>query len=88
MIFEASPTEFYLVGNFHLKLVYKSSPARNVYTKQFPITDFESVHEGYFDDNGEFIVVNERNGDEVMFGDFWAAPHSRVTRVKLVDTGV
>ena len=88
LIFEVSPTEFYLVGNFHLKLMYKSSPARNMSTQLYPMIAFESVQEGYFDEDGTFIVTGERNGDEVMFGDYWAAPHSGVTRVRLIDTGV
>ena len=88
LIFEVSPTEFYLVGNFHLKLAYKSSPARNISTQVYPLVDYASVQEGYFDDDGEFVVVDERNGDEVMFGDFWATPQSGITRVRLNDTGV
>jgi hypothetical protein len=50
-----------------------------------PVVDFASVEEGYFNAEGKFTVTGERNGDEVMFGDFWAAPHSGVTRVKLID---
>ena len=85
LIFEVSATEFYLVGNFHLKLMYKSSPARNLSSQISPVIDFASVEEGYFDGGGKFVVTGERNGDEVMFGDFWTAPHSGVTRVRMID---
>jgi len=84
LIFETGPAEFYLSGNFHLKLAPKSSPARCSSATAYPAVDFASVEEGYFDINGEFVVTNERNGDEVMFGDFWAAPHSGVTRVRMI----
>jgi hypothetical protein len=84
LIFEAGPDEFYLTGNFHLKLAPKVSPDRCSSAAASPAVDFASVEEGYFDDNGEFVATDERNGDEVMFGDFWAAPHSGVTRVRLI----
>ena len=86
LIFETGPAEFYLAGNFHLRLMYKSSPARNLSAQPGAVIDFVSVEEGYFDDDGQFIVTGERNGDEVMFGDFWAAPHCGVTRVRMLDT--
>lgn len=86
LIFEVSPTEFYLVGNFHLKLAYKSSPARNLSTGLWAVVDFAVVEEGYFDQSGKFVVTRERNGDEVMFGDFWVTPFSGVTHIKLIDT--
>ena len=85
LIFETGPAEFYLVGNFHLKFMYKSSPARNLSAQPNAVIDFASVEEGYFDDAGNFVITGERNGDEVMFGDFWVAPHSGVTRVRLLD---
>jgi hypothetical protein len=85
LIFEAGPTEFYLAGNFHLKLMFKASPARNLSSQPNTVIDFASVQEGYFDESGEFIVTGERNGDEVMFGDFWCAPHCGVTRVRMID---
>ena len=85
LIFETSPTEFYLVGNFNLKLMYKSSPERILSAQGSAVIDFASVEEGYFDADGQFIVTGERNGDEVMFGGFWAAPHSGVTRVRMID---
>jgi len=85
LIFETGPEEFYLTGNFHLRLAPKSSPERAGSAQPMPVVDFASVEEGYFDDDGEFIAVNERNGDEVMFGDFWAAPHSGITRVRLIE---
>jgi hypothetical protein len=84
LIFEVGPDEFYLTGNFHLKLATKFSPARNSSAHNMPAVDFASVEEGYFDCDGVFVATDERNGDEVMFGDFWAAPHSGVTHIKLI----
>lgn len=84
LIFEAGPTEFYLVGNFHLKFMYKSSPERILAAQPYVVVGFASVEEGYFNDNDEFVVTGERNGDEVLHGDFCAMPCGGITRVRLI----
>jgi hypothetical protein len=33
--------------------------------------------------NGEFIPTRTRNGDEVVFGGFWATPYCGVVRVRM-----
>lgn len=85
LIFEDSPTEFYLAGNFHLRLAYKSSPEWNGTRQMFDMVDYVSVEEGYFDPDGQFVTTKVRNGDEVAFGGFWVTPHCGVVRVKLLD---
>jgi hypothetical protein len=90
LILEASPTEFYLAGHFHLHLVEAASPAW-LQALKFPTVatpaDFLSVEEGTLDDAGRFTPHRKRNGDEVVFGGFWCSPHSGVVRVRLNPSG-
>jgi beta-galactosidase GanA len=86
LIIEASPDEFYLTGNFHLFLVAKESPLWNDAIKM-PLMmtppDFLSVDEGALTSDGEFIPLRSRNGDEAVFGGFWASPYCGVVRVRM-----
>ena len=86
LIIEAGPDEFYLAGNFHLFLVAKESPRWNDAIKM-PLMmtppDFLSVEEGTLTPEGEFVPVRQRNGDEAVFGGFWATPYCGVVRVRM-----
>lgn len=86
LIIEAGQREFYLAGNFHLFMVPKASPDWNDALKmalvQTPV-DYLSVEEGYLTEEGEFVLVRRRNGDEAVFGGFWSTPYCGVVRVKL-----
>ncbi len=86
LIIEAGPYEFYLAGNFHLFMVPKESPRWNDVTKMtlaMTPPDYLSVEEGVLTPEGEFIPQRTRNGDEAVFGGFWATPYCGVVRVRL-----
>jgi hypothetical protein len=86
LIIEASPDEFYLAGNFHLFMVAKESPRWNDALKMPMVMtppDFLSVEEGMLTEDGEFIPQRTRNGDEAVFGGFWASAYCGVVRVRM-----
>jgi hypothetical protein len=90
LVIETGPYEFYLAGNFHLFLVPKESPRWNDALKMPNIMtppDFLSVEEGILTENGEFIPQRVRNGDEAVFGGFWASPYCGVVRVRMTPNG-
>jgi beta-galactosidase GanA len=86
LIIEAGPDEFYLAGNFHLFMVPKESPRWNDATKM-PLMmtppDYLTVEEGYLTPDGSFVPLRTRNGDEAVFGGFWASPYCGVVRVRM-----
>lgn len=86
LVIEAGPNEFYLAGNFHLFLVAKESP-RWMDAIKMPLMmtppDYLSVEEGYLTPDGEFVALRRRNGDEAVFGGFWATPYCGVVRVRM-----
>jgi beta-galactosidase GanA len=86
LVVEAGPHEFYLAGKFHLHMVPNRPPAWRG-ALRFPVVatppDFLSVEEGYLEDDGTFVATRKRNGDEVVFGGFWAEPDVGVVRLRL-----
>jgi hypothetical protein len=86
LIIETGPDEFFLAGNLHLFMVAKESP-RWLDSLKMPMMmtppDYLSVEEGYLTPAGEFISTRIRNGDEAVFGGFWATPYCGVVRVRL-----
>jgi len=86
LIIEAGPQEFYLAGNFHLFMVPGSGPgwldAMKMSLVSTPV-DYLTVEEGYLTESGEFVPTRTRNGDEAVFGSFWATPYCGVVRVVL-----
>jgi hypothetical protein len=86
LIVETGPYEFYLAGQFHLHLVPNQPPGWTG-ALRFPTVatppDYLSVEEGVLLDDGSFEPRRRRNGDEVVFGGFWAAPDVGVVRVRL-----
>ncbi len=86
LIVEAGPGEFYLAGNFHLFMVPKQSPQWNDAMKMpFIMTpvDYLTVEEGRLTPDGDFVPMRVRNGDEAVFGGFWASPACGVVRIRL-----
>jgi len=90
LIIEAGPDEFYLAGNFHLFMVPKQSPLWADALK-LPIVmtapDFQSVEEGFLNEDGVFTSQRRRNGDEAVFGGFWTSPYCGVVRVRMTPGG-
>jgi hypothetical protein len=84
LIFEDEKRLFYLTGLFSLRLAPKKSPEISMVNNYLPMPDFISIHEGHFDDKGEFVVDRIRNGDEAFFSGFWVTPVCGVVRVRLV----
>ncbi|HBS47019.1 MAG TPA: hypothetical protein DEA91_25760 [Paenibacillus sp.] len=86
LIIEAGPQEFYLAGNFHLFMVPGSGPgwldAMKMSLVSTPV-DYLTIEEGYLTESGEFVPTRTRNGDEAVFGSFWATPYCGVVRVIL-----
>ena len=86
-IIEASPDEFYLSGHMHIYFAPKKSPDWNHVNKgvspSYTPFDYLSVEEGVLDEQGNFSATRKRNGDEVVFGSFWASPQCGVVRVRL-----
>lgn len=88
LVIEAGPCELYLAGNFHLFLVPKESPRWNDVLKSpfvFTPVDYLTVEEGYLTPGGDFVPTRARNGDEAVFGGFWASPACGVVRVRLTE---
>jgi hypothetical protein len=87
LVIEAGPDEFYLAGNLHLFMVAKESP-RWMDSLKMPMMmtppDFLTVEEGYLTPEGDFIPTRTRNGDEAVFGGFWATPYCGVVRVRTI----
>ena len=91
LVIQASLHEFYLVGN-HYRLIFRRKlpkdeimkPAMSSVYFAIPMTQFVSVEEGHFDDNGEFVADHRRNGDETSNG-MWVSPDTGVLRVILCD---
>ncbi len=86
LIVEASPEEFYLVGNFRLYLVPRKSPEWMISFYNpfgFVPPDYLTVEEGTLDEDGVFHALRERNGDEASWASFWATPRCGVVRVRL-----
>lgn len=91
LIIETGPDEFFLAGSFHLFLVPKESPRWNdAFKMPLVVTppDFLSVEEGRLDEDGMFIPQRRRNGDEAVFGGFWASPYCGVVRVRMTPRAV
>jgi len=85
LIIQASRNEFYLVGaNYRLFLYPKSYLAQIQTSLLVTPGHFISVDEGYFDQNGEFVVDRRRNGDDISFG-LWVEPDIGVLRVITCD---
>ena len=91
LIIQASRNEFYLVGaNYRLYL--RPQPSMIKTQSPRPVVDpspklhgyFMSVDEGHFDQNGEFVVDLQRNGDEISRG-LWVEPNIGVVRVITCD---
>jgi hypothetical protein len=49
--------------------------------------DYLAVEEGTLTPDGEFIPVRQRNGDEAVFGGFWATSTCGVVRVRMTPNG-
>ena len=84
LIFEDDPKTFFLAGNYHLRMVEKSSPAWGRLDRYMPMVDCIAVEEGIFNEKGIFHVTRIRNGDEVIFGGFWVTPACGIVRVRLL----
>ena len=86
-IIEAAPGEFYISGHMHLYFAPKKSPDWNHVNKgvspSYTPVDYLSVEEGILDEQGNFSATRKRNGDEVVFSSFWAAPQCGVVRIRL-----
>ncbi|MFW6260010.1 MAG: DUF5597 domain-containing protein [Spirochaetota bacterium] len=85
-VVEADPYELYLAGSFHLHLVANEPPDWTA-AMRFPVVatpvDYLSVEEGTLRADGSFVPHRTRNGDEVVFGGFWAEPDVGVVRIRL-----
>lgn len=91
LIFQSDRNEFYLVGGaYQLLLRRKGEPkemldiSRNNDFHLSRLSNYVSVEEGHFDDEGQFVVDRRRNGDETDHG-VWVEPDVGVVRVRLCD---
>ena len=87
LIIQAGPHEFYLTGaNFRLHLRPKQPPETRrdmAFSRDFQrthLTQYVSIEEGHFDDDGVFVADRRRNGDELCHG-VWVQPDVGVVRV-------
>jgi hypothetical protein len=92
LVIQTSPHEFYLVGsNYQLILHPKLPPhvTRDASLARDPLlrrsSQYISVDEGHFNEEGEFVVDHRRNGDEIRFASPWVEPHIGVLRVVMCD---
>lgn len=88
LVIQSEDKEFYVAGDgFQLVLLSKIENVDQYYLagSDFHLTrslDFLSIEEGMFDEHGDFIVTERRNGDEADFG-IWVEPDVKVVRVRL-----
>lgn len=90
LVIQASQHEFYLVGSHYQLILHpKLSPdvARDASLIRNPRrwSEYISVDEGHFDEEGEFVVDHRRNGDEIRFANLWVEPEIGVLRVVMCD---
>ena len=92
LVIQAKPHEFYLVGaNYRLLLRPEPStammPARLAiadYLPKLPGSCIVRVDEGHFNQDGEFIIDKQRNGDEIDPA-VWVEPDVGVVRLLTCD---
>jgi hypothetical protein len=91
LVIQASLHEFYLVGYYYRLFLRRKQPTEGVMKPAipsvyfaFPMSQFVSVEEGHFDEEGEFVADHRRNGDETSNG-MWVRPDTGVLRVVLCD---
>lgn len=88
IIIQSDDNEFFVAGDgFQLNLLPwdRETPVNDLAGSDFHLTrslDFISIEEGTFNEDGDFVVHNRRNGDEADFG-IWVEPDVKVVRVRL-----
>jgi hypothetical protein len=83
-VIQASKNEFYLVGTgYRFQLRHKNKVQSPALKDDWMFYTLR-VDEGYFDQNGEFVVDRRRNGDRIAEG-VWVEPDVGVVRVIMCD---
>jgi len=89
LIFQTGPREFYLVGAGYRLLLQKKQPEPFAFSKphdhfELGLTPYLLVEEGCFGQNGAWVPIRQRNGDEIT-GGLWMAPDTNVLHVLMTE---
>lgn len=76
LIIQENNQIFFTGANCRLALKRKETDDELTYTY---------VEEGYFDRDGEWHMGRKRNGDEIIFSDFWVQPDIGALRLEIVE---
>jgi len=91
LVIQADDGEFYVLGGGFRLLLYRKdmlrAPLSVFYSSDFIKSrsiNYLSVEEGFFDTNGDWVVIRKRSGDESDFG-VWVHPDVGVVRVVMAE---
>lgn len=85
LIIQTGENEFYMVGNELAVHFREIQPVTEIWPEHATVRTSQSIsylvcEEGYFDENGEFVVFNKRNGDSNDYGIVFS-PKTRVMHI-------
>lgn len=89
---QAGEHEFYVLGAGFQLFLHKKDAPYNMLTAtqaspflQRELIDYVRVEEGCFDEEGKWVTIRRRNGDETDFNGIWVQPDVGVVHVVLND---
>ncbi|NLX70709.1 MAG: DUF5597 domain-containing protein [Clostridiales bacterium] len=92
LVIQAGEHEFYVLGAGFQLFLHKKDAPYNMLTAtqaspflQRELIDYVRVEEGCFDEEGKWVTIRRRNGDETDFNGIWVQPDVGVVHVVLND---